>query len=92
MERKVFIRNIVLACIAVKVPLKWIPPVIEEGGKGIIRYINNQPVTIVNYNPGDFSFKDLLNMIEEERKKPRLQRFYWWDYQNGCAYQSVWPE
>lgn len=63
MERRSFLRNIALACAAVAVPLKWVPPVVEEVScKGIFWHIQHGG-TVVDYMPGSLKLSDLHQLI-----------------------------
>lgn len=78
MERRSFLRNIALACAAVAVPFKWIPPVVEDVScKGLLWHIQNSGTVVdYNYRVGSFTIEDFNELIRVMNANP-APPMYW---------------
>jgi hypothetical protein len=80
MNRRSFLRNISLACVAVSVPFKWATPAVENiEFRGLLWHIQNDGV-VVNYNPSSFTIDDFYQLISvyENSNKPYIYECFIW--------------
>ena len=69
MERRSFIRNLSLACVALKVPKVFSAEQKQAtleiaGSKGILWHIQNRPTHIVDFSVGNFSIADFSELAD----------------------------